>query len=337
VSPTLHIQVALGPPLLATSGYSAPEVERAFSRAYELCQQVGDPAQLFRVLWGLGRFYLVRPQLQTARTIGEQMLAMAQRAGDENLLLEAHNSLGAFLFHLGDPVAAREHLERGSALYDGRQHAEHSLTYGQDPGVVCLIRAAWALWILGYPDQAVERSRAAVALAREVAHPFSLAFALAYAATLHKFLRDAGAAQRFADEAAPLSATYNFPPFRAMAGFVRSWAIIETVSPAESIAEMRRELSAFRATGAELGVPYFLGTLAEAHGAAGQTAEGSPQSPTRWKLWSGLRIAGAPPSCTGSTASFSCSRMRRRPKRGYAAPLTSRGCSRPARGSCEQR
>ena len=65
-------------PLMATKGYAAPEVEKAYTRARELCQQVGETPQLFPVLWGLWVFYLMRGELQTARELGEQLLSLAQ-------------------------------------------------------------------------------------------------------------------------------------------------------------------------------------------------------------------------------------------------------------------
>ena len=71
----LTLQLALGAPLMATKGYAAPEVEQAYARARELCQQVGETSQLFPVLLGLWAFYFVRAELQTARELGEQLLA----------------------------------------------------------------------------------------------------------------------------------------------------------------------------------------------------------------------------------------------------------------------
>ena len=126
----LTLQIALGAPLIATKGYAAPEVERAYTRARELCQQVGETPQLFPVLWGLWKFYLVRAELQTARELGEQLLSLAQSVQDPALLLEAHHALGWTLFLSGEFASAREHLEQGIALYDPQQHRSHAFLYG---------------------------------------------------------------------------------------------------------------------------------------------------------------------------------------------------------------
>ena len=152
-------------------------MEYAYTRARELCQQVGETPQLFPVLMGLCMFYRQRGAFQTACQVGEQCLALAQRAEEPALLLEAHCALGVALFYLGELALSRAHLDQGSALYDLQQYRSHAFRYGLDPGVNCLL-VAWPLWLLGYPDQALERSREALTLAQELSHPYSLAYAL---------------------------------------------------------------------------------------------------------------------------------------------------------------
>ena len=164
----LRLQTTLGPALMATKGTGAPEVERTYARARELCQQTGETPQLFPVLYGLWLFYLVRAQLETARELGEQLLNLAQDTQDTILLLEAHRALGTSLFYLGELTPARVHLEQGMTLYDPQQHRSLAFRFGQDPGVVCRGFAAWALGVVGYPDQALQRSYDTRALAEDL-------------------------------------------------------------------------------------------------------------------------------------------------------------------------
>jgi predicted ATPase len=152
----LILQTTLGVPLAATTGFAAPEVERVYARARELCRQVGETPQLFPVLAGLWWFYLVRGEMQTARELGEQLLALNQRA---------HDLLGIALFFVGELAAALVHLEQGFALYDPQKHRSHAFRATQDPGAACLTYAALVLWLLGYPDRALQRSQQAVTLA----------------------------------------------------------------------------------------------------------------------------------------------------------------------------
>ena len=150
----LLLQHTLGVSLMAMKGYTAPEVEQAYARARALCQQVGETPQLFPVLMDLFLFYVNRPDHQTAHTLGAQCLTLAQRAGDAELLVQAHMALGVTLFWLGQLSQARAHLEQGVALYAPQQPPSLAWRYGQDPGVVCYDYTSRVLWQLGYPDQA---------------------------------------------------------------------------------------------------------------------------------------------------------------------------------------
>jgi predicted ATPase len=139
----LTLQITFGPALNATKTWAAPEVERAYARARELCQQIGETPQLFSVLYGLWLYYEVRAELRTAHELGEQCLKLAQSVQEPALFLEAHFALGLTLFWLGELALAREHFEQGMAFYDLQQHCSLASIYGSfDPGVACLACAA---------------------------------------------------------------------------------------------------------------------------------------------------------------------------------------------------
>ncbi|MEJ2101544.1 MAG: AAA family ATPase [Desulfobacterales bacterium] len=270
----LELQITLGPVLMAVKGFASPVTERAYARARELCQQVGETPQLFPVLYGLFRFYMVRAELQTMRELAEQLFGLAQRVQDPALLLEAHRVLGPAMFWLGEPAPARKHLEQGMALYDPRQHCSHALVYGQDPGVACLSFSVWPKWVLGYPDQALRNIHEALALARKLTHPFSLVYALTMAAVVHQFRREVQAVQERAEALMALSTEQDFPYWLAFGTILRGWALTAQGEGAEGIAQIRKGLVAHRATGAGLHRPYFLSLLAEAYGEVGQPEEG---------------------------------------------------------------
>ena len=134
------------------------------------------------MLRGLWSYYLRRAELQTAHALGEQLLALAQQAQDAAMLVAAHRALGTTLCYLGAAAEAHTHFAQGMALYDPQQHRAAALLYGDDAGVICHSFSALALWYLGYPDQALARSHEAVILAQQVAHLYSLSFALCWAA-----------------------------------------------------------------------------------------------------------------------------------------------------------
>jgi predicted ATPase/class 3 adenylate cyclase len=271
----LTFQITLGSALAVNKGYAAPEVERAYTRARELCQQLGETPQLFPVLWGLWNFYLVRAELQAARELGEQLLSLAQRVQDPVLLLEAHDALGQTFFCLGEFALARAHLEQGIALYDPQQHRSLAFLYGgEDPGVLCLCYAGRVLWALGYADQALRRIHEALTLAQELSHPHSLAIALDWAAGLHQHCREVQAVQERAEAVIALATEQGFPHWVAGGTALRGWALAEQGQEEEGSAQVRWGLAAWQDTGAEAFRPTHLALLAEAYGKAGQAEKG---------------------------------------------------------------
>ena len=270
----LSLQITLGGPMIAAKGHSSPEVERVYARARDLCGRIGETPQLCPVLNGLRLFYVARGDLQTGRELGERCLAIAQRARDPALVLEAHQSLGVPLFFMGEFALAQEHLEQSILLYDPEEHRSHAFRYGRDPGVAGPGYLGWALWFLGYPEQALRRASEALALAREIAHAPSIEIALNCLTFLHQHRRDASATQQSADEMIALATEQGLPLWLALETMLHGWALVEQGQSDEGIAEMRRGLAGYQAIGSELNVPYFLGLLAEANGKTKQPDEG---------------------------------------------------------------
>jgi len=270
----LDFQTALGPAWMAAKGYAAPEVEQAYGRARALCQQLGETSRLFSVLRGLGAFYFVWGKYQTAREVGEELLRLAQPQPDPARLVGAHQVLGIAWFWLGELASARGHLEQAIALDDPQQHRAPTFRSGQAPGVLCRAYSAWVLGLLGYPDQALGRIQEALTVARDLAHPHSVVFALYWAATLHQLRRDGQATHEWAEAEIALAHEQLFPYWSALGRMTRGWAWANQGQGVEGIEEIRQGLAAYQATGAELGRPWFLALLAEAYGKAGRAEEG---------------------------------------------------------------
>lgn len=181
----LTLQITLGPALMATEGFSAHEVEATYTRALALCRQLGETIQLFPALMGLRTFFTSRGELSTAHELAKQLLALAQKAQDPALLVQAHRAVGTSLLSLGELGAARTQLEQALALY-GPGHCQ-SPAFLVEPRVVALGFLALDLWLLGYPEQALARSQELLALSQTLSHPPDSATALLFAAELHLF------------------------------------------------------------------------------------------------------------------------------------------------------
>jgi predicted ATPase len=266
----LALQIALGVPLIAMHGFASPQVESAYERARELCQEAGEVPQLFPASWGLWVFYTARGRHQTALELARQCLKIGERGNDEALKLEAHHALGVSLQVLGECRQALSELEQVIALYDPEKHSACAYTFGQDPGVVCRSHAALALWLLGYPDQARRVNAEALRLGEQVGHPYSLAAANNFGAMLHQMCGETAAVREKTEAAIALSTDRQFAFWMHIGRILRGWMLAAHPEDLEGIAEMSAGLKAFESTGAEILKPYFVALLAQAHARAGQ-------------------------------------------------------------------
>jgi predicted ATPase len=270
----LTLYLALGVALQITKGNAAPEAEYAYTQARTLCQQVDEAPELFPVLHGLYRFYLERSQLHPAREIGETLLRLAQCAHDPALAVIAHWALGSPCLWLGALPAARQHLEAGIAQYTPAQRRALAFRIGYDPGVGCRAVAAMTFWLLGYPAQALAHIHEALALAHELSHPLSLAYARCVAAVVFHYRRDVPAVHEQAEAAVALSTAQGFPQWAAHGTSSCGWARAMEGWGEEGVAQVRQGIAAWRATGATLIVPYFCTLLAEVSDHLGHPEDG---------------------------------------------------------------
>jgi predicted ATPase len=197
----LKLQISLGMAWVGSKG-SSPEVEKAYTRARQLCQQLGKTYQLSRVVGELAVYHFVRAEHHQARELSEEALGLAQKTGEPLLIAVSRWYLGFILFALGEYATALDHLEKVVVFYNPEKH-HHSMVAlrGSDAGPAAMAYIACCLWCLGYPDQAQERAQQALELARVLAHPFTLCDVLSYAGcVLDVMRRDARELKEHADE-----------------------------------------------------------------------------------------------------------------------------------------
>ena len=271
----LTLQLGLGPALNCIKGLTAPEVDSVYMRAHELCRQLGETPQLFPVLFGLWLLSVSRAQLQTAREQAQQLLSIAQSQPDADILLMAHCAMEQTLFFRGELVLARTHFERASALYDPTRHRLLAAVYtGVDMGVISLGYAGGTQWLLGYPDQAVDRDEQARDRAEKLSHPYSLGIALHFSSILHMFCGDGEGALKFADENVRLATDHGFQLLLPSAICFRGGALVELGQVEAGIAQLGEGLAALDALGAGACQTMRLGWQAAGYGRLGRVEEG---------------------------------------------------------------
>jgi class 3 adenylate cyclase/predicted ATPase len=258
----LDLLIARGAPLLTVKGYASDEIEHNYRRAKELSQEHSDSVHHFLAIWGLWVFHLVRGQLAMARDLAENLLSLATREQNTDLLIRARESLGSTYFFLGRFDDAKTHLVPATFLNDPDQQRSHAVPYTQDPGITARITLAWTLWALGEVEQVEPLALEALAKARELDHPFTLVFTLTSLSWIYSTLRNAKKTLDLTGEAIALSTKYSFELGLAWATSLHGWALAEQ-GREDGLGTLINGLSAIRVTGANLNNTYTLALLAE--------------------------------------------------------------------------
>jgi DNA-binding winged helix-turn-helix (wHTH) protein/tetratricopeptide (TPR) repeat protein len=266
----LQLQLALHVPLAAVEGHGSLAHEHTLHRAQELSQRVGTPQQQIQLLGALATIYWRRHDLQPARTLSEQLLALALEVRDARGCRWGHQNLGYILYHLGELAAAQSHLTQALTFYSPQQSP-----LGADmtePRVFPLTIGALVLWTRGYPDQALKHLHQALAIAHEVTHPYSLGIALCYAAMLHSHRCEWQTAQAYVDALLTLGADHDLQYLVTVATWLRGAALVGQGHLAEGMTQLRQWWAVNQ--GREQPEPFRLSLLAEAYGEVGQAQEG---------------------------------------------------------------
>jgi predicted ATPase len=258
----LKVLTKLGPALHSIRGFGAPEVETAYLRARELCEQLGKPVELFQALWGLWVNRVGREQWDMARPIADELLTFAQRLGDRALLLEAHHACVQLCSGSASHRARERTASKEWRSMIGSSTRRWPFFFGNhDPGVCCTMHSAMALWFLGYSQKAVERSRTGIAMARELSYVGTLVGELPFAGIIHQLRREAPAVRKIAESLIALSTEHGFPQWLAFGNVLDSWAQAEQLDEVGLVVQLRGAINKYRAQ-YEPYVPYFLALLA---------------------------------------------------------------------------
>jgi predicted ATPase len=264
----------LGTAYIAVHGYAAPQVGPVYARARELCERSGQPAKLFAIMWGTWIWHVVRADLTLCTELAGEALALAEQVNDPGMLMEALFLPGVTSVFRGDFAAGRAHCARALADYDDRERTRFwSGITGEDSGVAHRCYLAVAEWHRGRVDHAIQRNEEAVALARTIGQPFTLAFALEHRAWLFNQCRLASQAQSAAEEEIAIAKEQGFAYWLATATLFKADALVLQGQGAAALPLLTKGLHDLRETGTRLDLTLHLGFLGSAYAQAGRFEE----------------------------------------------------------------
>jgi predicted ATPase len=118
----LAYQIALGTPLIAVHGYSAPQTGAAYSRARVLCERLGEAEPLVATLSGEFVFHFVRGNYPMIRRLTDEARQVSERFPNPVVRLAGHRLAGITAMHFGAFSEARSEFEAILRLYDASRH-----------------------------------------------------------------------------------------------------------------------------------------------------------------------------------------------------------------------
>ncbi len=270
----LGLQMIRGLALRSVKGWAAPELESTFTRARALCQQLGDPPELFPVLWNLTFFNMIRGDLGLVREQTATLMRQAEQSRQPAFLMAVHHVAGVASEFIGDFQESSRLLERARELHAPAQHETYTATFGIDPGMVARAMSARPLWALGYPDRAMARSAETIALGRSQRQPVTLVFAMIVAQGVHLYRGETAEAIALGDEIVALCREYEFPQEAEWARGFQASAMAVEGRTAAAVTQLRESLDALRALRSGLTRTMFLSLLADALRRDGRPDEG---------------------------------------------------------------
>jgi len=273
-SSELWIQLGLARLYRMTKGWTSPEVERTLDRAVSLCDTVGDDVQRAQAFYGLQSLYVVQARLEKVQLVSDELHQLYQRTQQSSPPLESTMMLAGSRLHLGHIAQASEAFERALATSDLSQVQRIAEEQGWNSAVHGRAWHAHALWLQGRADTALAHGLEAVRIAEELGQPFNQALAATYLALLQQLRGDRETARTYAAKALAITTESRAPYYRAWSEILVRHAEASSKPDAETIGALRASIEVFRASGARLRLPYYLGLLADVCCRAGRAADG---------------------------------------------------------------
>jgi predicted ATPase len=271
----LAYQIALGTPLIAVHGYSAPQTGAAYSRARVLCERLGEAEPLVATLSGEFVYYFVRGDYPMMQRLSDEARQVSERLPKPVVRLASHRLAGITAMHFGAFSKARSEFETILRLYDARQHRSQPVHYVHNPKVSALTYLALVLWVLGFPEQARHASAAAFRCAAELDQANLTAHGHNFAgAGLDELLGDVPGVRAHADAIVELAERHSLGYWRVNGQILRGWAMVRQGAAEAGIALMCQNASERTAQGVSWYQARYLCMLAAAYAQAGQAERG---------------------------------------------------------------
>jgi class 3 adenylate cyclase/predicted ATPase len=266
----IDIQLALGIPLIAVQGYASAETREAFSQARTLCLRLGNIPEYFQALFGLWGHSWMSGKNDEALHMADEFLSRSRALSDPVPLMVAHRVMGSTLLTIGEFQSSASHFEEAIRLSLSKGKQPLYNLYMVEPQAASLLLLSWDLWFLGYPNQSLSRVSEALALAQDLGHPYTVAFAHYMTSVVHLLRGDAARALESAEKSLEVSLEQRFSLYVILSRISRGRAVGDLGRLGEARADIALGIDEARRNGVGFMRPMMDSWLAEMHAKAGE-------------------------------------------------------------------
>jgi len=266
----IRVQLALGIPLIAVQGYAAEETREAFARARSLCLKLDSRSEYFQALYGLWGHAWMSGKNDEALNMAEEFLSRSRASRETVPLMMAHRVMGSTLLTVGEFELSRQHFDESIARSKRKDKRSLYNLYMVEPRAASLLLSSWDLWFLGYPDQALSRVVDALALARDLEQPYTIAFAYYMTSVVHLLRGEPELALASAEESLRMSREQRFSLYVILSIISRGRALGGLGQLREAKLEIQLGLDEARSKGVGFMLPMMNSWLADMHARSGK-------------------------------------------------------------------
>ena len=241
----LTLRLSQARALTMLRGYTG-EVEDAYQRVIDSMEGDAELVQAFPALRALISYYGFRGEYEKGLVLAEQVLALADTHDDASMRVEGLLFIGTYRAFGGHLEEGLRQLDEAIELFERRAFQPRRLRLGNDPRVTCLTTSGFFLWLLGKPDQALARAGRAVQLARDLDHPYSMAYALYHSGFLHQWRREHDLVRERAEAVLELVEANDLPVWRALGYCLLGAATTALGDPTAGLAQIEKGIDLYQ-------------------------------------------------------------------------------------------
>ncbi len=258
----LDLRVALGAAWMGLGGWFNPNVPNALDPAWNLAKKYGRRELMAPIIWGLAMHLATTGRLDDSLTWLQTFVDPTDVSTSEDMWIVLEMTKCVCLFWRGDLLAAKRSVDAVLAKYQLEKHRHIATLANHDPKTLMAIYRANLLWLLGYPDQALEATHELDRIAHQRGHFFDQGFAWTLGGWAYVYCGMPDEFEKFIEKAYRVGVEQSMPFFaHVQVPIHRGYVLFERQQYREAADASRAGTETWFSLGGGIAMPHTLGNL----------------------------------------------------------------------------